>query len=377
MIDIQQETFRKVHVASQLSSKQKDEVQQILEEFSEIFSDIPGCVKDTQHAISLNINIPIKVKPYPIPFTKIEAAEKEVSKMLEMDIIELSNFPYSAPLLLIKKSDGSFRPCIDFRQLNKATKFDSEPIPNREDIYVKLNSKKYFTKIDCCKGYWQILMSYEDREKTAFSTSKGLFYFKRMPFGLVNAGATYCRMMRKLLSNIDCVDCYVDDIPVHTSTWEEHLSILRQLFGRIKLSGLTVKLTKCYVGKQNFLSSQQDKVVQVLNAPIPKTKTKIRAFVWLVRYYSLFTPNYASIAAPLTYVTKKGLPIQIVWNEKANQAYESLKTMLCEHPVLMLPNFDKTFILRIDASGVGLGAMLMQEYNDDSHVIAYASKQFS
>ena len=173
MLEKKQETFRMVHVASQLSSKQKDEVQQILEEFSEIFSDIPGWVKDTQHAISLNTNIPIKVKPYPIPFTKIETAEKEVSKMLEMDIIEPSNSPYSAPLLLIKKSDGSFRPCIDFRQLNKATKFDSEPIPNREDIYVKLNSKKYFTKIDCCKGYWQILMSDEDREKNSFFHFKG------------------------------------------------------------------------------------------------------------------------------------------------------------------------------------------------------------
>ena len=231
--------------------------------------------------------------------------------MLEMDIIEPSNSPYSAPLLLVKKSDGSFRPCIDFRKLNKATKFDSEPIPNPEDIYVKLNSKKYFTKIDCCKGYWQILMNDEDRKKTAFSTSKGLFHFKRMPFGLVNAGATYCRMMRKLLSDIDCVDSYVDDILVHTSTWEEYLSILHQLFDRIKLSGLTLKPTKCYIGeksvgfighdvKQNFLSTQQDKVVKVLNAPIPKTKTKIRAFLGLVGNYSRFIPNYASIAAPLT-----------------------------------------------------------------------------
>ena len=149
-----------------------------------------------------------------------------------------------------------------------------------------------------------------------------------------------------------------------------------------------MKPTKCYIGeksvgfighdvKQNFLATQQDKVVKVLNAPIPKTKTQIRAFLGLVGYYSRFIPNYASIAAPLTDLTKKGLPTQIIWNEKANQAYESLKTILCEHPVLRLPNFDKTFILRTDASGVRLGAMLMQEYNGDSHVITYTSKKLS
>ena len=128
LLDKRQETFRNVYVASQLSTKQRYEAQQILGEFSKIVSDIPGFVKYTQHTISLKTNKPIKVKPYPIPFTKIEAAEKEVSKMLEMDIIKPSNSSYSAPLL-----------CIDFRQLNKAPKFDSEPIPNPEDIYVKLN----------------------------------------------------------------------------------------------------------------------------------------------------------------------------------------------------------------------------------------------
>ena len=386
--DVEHETVKDVHVGECLTSTQLENVHLILGDFPEIFSDTPGCTKDVVHSIKLNTQRPINVRSYPIPFSQISTAEEEVAKMLQMGVIEHSNSAYNSPLLFVKKSDGSLRPVIDFRQLNKATQFDAEPIPNPENIFVKLESKKYFSKLDFCKGYWQLPMSDEDKEKTAFSTSRGLFQFRRMPFGLVNAGATYCRIMRKLLDAIPCVDSYIDDVLIHTSSWSEHMVILRQVFNRIKDAGLTVKPSKCYIGEDSIgfighdirngcLQTQPDKVDKVLNAEIPKTKTQIRAFLGLVGYYSKFLNNYAGISAPLSELTKKGMPDRVVWNEEANHAYETLKVMVSNSPVLRLPNFEKMFILRTDASAVGIGAILLQEHEGHLHAVAYASKKLS
>ena len=183
-------TLKDVHVGECITPTQLENVHQMLGDFPEIFSDMPGCTKHVVHSIKLNTQLLINVRSYPIPFSQSSTAEEEVAKMLQIGVIEHSNSAYNEPWLFVKKSDGSLRPVIDFRQLNKATQFDAEPIwglPNPEDIFVKLESKKYFSKLDFCKGYWQLPMRDEDKEKTAFSTSRGLFQFRRMPFGLVNA----------------------------------------------------------------------------------------------------------------------------------------------------------------------------------------------
>jgi len=125
--------------------------------------------------------------------------------------------------VLVKKKDGSNRPVVDFRQINKVTVFDAEPMPKTEDIYAKLAKAGYFSTLDFCRGYWQIPMATEDREKTAFSTPFGLFHFVRMPFGLQNAGATYSRLMRRALDGLELTDNFVDDVFSYTETWSRHL----------------------------------------------------------------------------------------------------------------------------------------------------------
>ena len=143
------------------------------------------------HAITLITTTAIRRKSYPVPFAKVTDIETEVKKMMTMGIIEPSKSPFCSPLLLIKKTDGSLRPVVDFRLLNRAIVFDAEPMPSHEEIYAKLHKGKFFSTFDFCKGYWQIPMNLEDKVKTAFSSTLGLFQFVRMPFGLVNAGATY------------------------------------------------------------------------------------------------------------------------------------------------------------------------------------------
>ena len=203
-----------VKIANELVGNPAWELRELLREYKEIFSDVPGLTKLEEHAITLNTTTAIRRKSYPVPFAKATDIETEVKKMMIMGIIEPSKSPFCSPLLLIKKTDGSLRPVVDFRLLNRATVFDAEPMPSPEEIYAKLHEGKFFSTFDFCKGYWRIPMNLEDKEKTAVSSTLGLglFQFVRMPFGLVNAGATYEHIMRKLLSGMHGFANYVDDV---------------------------------------------------------------------------------------------------------------------------------------------------------------------
>ena len=149
--------------------------------------------------------------------------------MFQLNVIEPSSSPYSAPIVLARKKDGTNRFCIDFRKLNNITVFDAEPMPNPDSIFSKLTGKRYVTKIDLSKGYWQVPMEDESKPLTAFSTPSGLFQFRTMPFGLVNAPATFSRLMRKLLHGMTGVENFIDDIILFSDTLEEHIKMLTGL----------------------------------------------------------------------------------------------------------------------------------------------------
>ena len=274
-----------------------------------------------------------------MPFAKVTDIETEVKKIMTMGIIEPSKSPFCSPLLLIKKTDGSLRPVVDFRLLNRVTVFDAEPMPSPEEIYAKLHKGKFFSTFDFCKGYWQIPMNLEDEEKTAFSSTLGLFQFVRMPFGLVNAGATYERMMRKLLSEMQGVANYEDDVIVYSCTWDEHMYSLRELFSRVKKpSKCRVACTQVYfVGHrvgEGQLTTQMDKVKRVMNAEVPRNKTHVRSLLGLVGYYRKFVNNFASLTAPLSDLTKNGKPDTVQWSDNLQKRFEEIKSQLCNAPVL-------------------------------------------
>jgi len=191
------ETVADVHISD--DQEERDRLQELLLEYEDIFSDQPGVTNIAEHRIQLVDDNPIGCKPYPVPHALKSEVIEEVREMERLGIIEKSDSPYASPLLMVKKKDGRNRPVIDFRRLNKITVFDAEPMPSVDDIYARLSTARYFSKLDCCKDYWQIPMAIEDRPKTAFCTPIGLFHFVRMPFGLQIACATYGRMMRRLL----------------------------------------------------------------------------------------------------------------------------------------------------------------------------------
>ena len=384
----QKEHVSDVHINPTLSKTNQTQVKQILEEFRDVLTDIPGKTRLEEHVITVTDPTPIRSKPYPIPHALRKDIQAEIKGMLRMGIISRSNSPYACPLLTVSKPDGSKRIVADMRKVNQITVFDAEPVPDQDEIFAQLSDDKYFTKMDLSKGYWQIPMSKKSKHLTAFVTHDGLYEYNMMPFGLVNAGATFSRAMRKLLEGLDGVHNYIDDILIHTRTWEEHQQKVSEVFSRLREAKLTARPTKCFIGYneveflghivgRGVVKPKPDKVLSIKQAERPKTKTQVRSFLGLAGYYRKFIPNFSDVAAPLTDCTKKGEPNVIRWGETQEKSFQTLKGKLAMSPILQLPDLNKRFTLRTDASETGVGAILLQEIGGENFPVAYASKKLN
>ncbi|GFO31012.1 Zinc finger protein [Plakobranchus ocellatus] len=214
------------------------------------------------------------------------------------------------------------------------------------------------------------------------------YEFLRMPFGVMNSGATLTRAVKKLLCGMDNVVDYIDDLLIHTETWEAHVKTLSELFKRLQEANFTVRPVKCLLGSRtvDFLGHsldrgaiglQDENVEKVRNALRPKTKREVRAFLGLVGYYKEFLPNFAAVSAPLSGLVRKGQPNTVNWGDSQERAYNSLKVAVTSKPVLQLLDVNKRFVLRTDASNRGLGAALMKENEGTLFPVAYASKKLT
>ncbi|KAK7096255.1 hypothetical protein V1264_005571 [Littorina saxatilis] len=377
-----------VKLGPDLTEDQQKELHDFMGDFTHRFSDVPGSTSLVEHEVHLTSDVPVRSKPYPIPFQARESLKKDIDNMLKMEVIRESSSPYSSPVVVVKKKDGTNRVCIDFRKVNKITVFDPEPMPTAADLFRRLTGSKIFSKIDLSKGYWQIPVREEDIPKTAFATPDGTYECLRMPFGMVNSGATLKRGMRKMLKGMKNVVYYWDDLLVHTKTFAEHLETLRELFSRLSKANLTVRPSKCILGIDNVdfighsLKEGQkglllENVTKILNAPRPETKKQVRSFLGLAGYYREFIPNFAAITAPLSDMTRKGCPNRILWGPAQEKAYQTVRDLMSRDPVLRLPDTAKEFILRTDASDERIGAMLMQEHGGKPFPVSYASKKLS
>ena len=375
-----------VDLNPELSETQISQVRELIHSFPDVFTDAPGCTDLLEHDIRLSTETPIRMKPYPIPYSMIDTVNTEVSKMLDLGVIERSTIPYSSPIVIVKKKDNTNRFCIDFRILNSQTVFDAEPMPNAEEMFAKLAGYKYFSRVDLSKGYWQLPLSVSAKPKTAFQTPKGLFQFTRMPFGLVTAPASFSRLMRKLLKDMENIDNFIDDIIIFTVSFNQHLQVLHELLKRLRGANLTARPSKCSIGYGSLeclghfigddkLKPHPDKVEAIQNASRPVTKKQVRSFLSLVGFYRKFIPNFACVALPLTDLTKKGQPNTVIWQNVHEHAFQALKHALVKFPILKLPDMSQIFILMTDASDRGIGAVLMQEQNDTKMPVAYASRK--
>jgi len=200
------ETWKDVKINPELRCEQTERVKQLLYEYRDILTDVPKVTTLGEHQINVTTDEPIRGKAYPLPHAMKEVLDKEIDMMLKMNVFEPSTSSYASPVVMVKKPDESTRVCVDYRKLNAVTIFDPEPIPNADEIFAKLSGDKYYSKFDLTKGYWQVPMKEEDMDLITFVCHRGLFRFKVMPFGLVNAPATFSRIMKRLLRDSQDLD---------------------------------------------------------------------------------------------------------------------------------------------------------------------------
>ena len=328
---------------------------------------------------------PIRQYPRRLLYHVREEVNRQVNDMLAQGVIQPSTSPWSSPIVLVKKKDGSYRFCIDYHKLNLITKNDANPLPRVDDLHDALNGYNIFSTLDLRSVYWQVSMRPEDREKTAFATPSGLYEFLRMPYGLSTAPATFSRAISIVLSGLTyetCL-CYFDDVIIFSEDINDHCERLKTVLQRFREHNLRVKATKCSFGADKVvylghtvssagIHTDPSKIKAVQELPPPVNLESLRSFLGLAGYYRKFIPQFATIAAPLTALTKKCTPF--TWEDRHQIAFLALKTCLCSAPVLAYPKFDHPFLLQTDASNVGLGAVLTQlDNNGTERVVSYAS----
>ncbi|KAL4007856.1 hypothetical protein ACER0C_001708 [Sarotherodon galilaeus] len=331
-----------------------------------LFQEKPGFTKLVQHKVHLRDNAPPRRKFYRIPERLVPQLKKEIDLMLSLGIIETSASEWCSPIVLVPKKDGTLRFCIDLRYLNSVSKFDPYPMPRIDELLERVGRSKFITTLDLSKGYWQVALAPEAKELTAFKTPFGLFQFRVMPFGLQGAPATFQRLMDQVLRDVsDFAAAYLDDVVIFSQTWEQHVAHLRRVLKLIKSAGLTINPHKCKIAQPQ---------VEYLGYVVGHGQ-KVRAFTGLVGWYSKFIPHFAERAAPLTDLTKASAPNKVKWTEDCDRAFIDLKSAITSDSVLHSPDFTQPFTLQTDASGVGIGAVLLQEVEGVRRPVVFFSRK--
>ena len=359
--------------------------------FPAVFDGLSGlrCTNLVQMEIDTGDHLPISQRPYRLPLSKRQLVDEEIEKMLAEDIIERSSSPWASPITLVPKKDGSIRFCVDFRKLNAITTKDAHGLTNIQDIFDTLTGATIFTTLDLKSGYWQVAMSETSKSKTSFITHRGLYQFKRMPFGLCNAPGVFQRLMNHVLAPFigKSVMVYLDDIVIFSRDPQEHEIHVQEVLQALEAAGLTAKLSKCdfskpevkllgYIVSGQGIRSDPEKTRAIAEMAPPTDVKGVRSFLGLCNYYRQCIPNFAEVAYPLVQLTCKY--VRFVWGEKENKAWQTLRDLLVSDRVMSYPKLGRKYKLYTDACDYAVGAILCQE--DDQGIerpVQYISKQLA
>ncbi|CAM4463975.1 unnamed protein product [Leuciscus chuanchicus] len=333
---------------------------------------------------------PPRGRLYSLSAPEREALEKYLSESLDAGIIVPSSSPAGAGFFFVKKKDGSLRPCIDYRGLNDITVKNRYPLPLMSSAFEILQGAKIFTKLDLRNAYHLVRIKQGDEWKTAFNTPIGHFEYRVLPFGLVNAPAVFQALVNDVLRDMlnVFVFVYLDDILIFSPSLEVHVQHVRRVLQRLLENRLFVKSEKCVFHSRSVtflgsvvsaegISMDPEKVRAVLDWPVPDSRVALQRFLGFANFYRRFIRNFSQVAAPLSALTS--VKSQFVWSDMAQDAFDRLKRLFTSAPILVTPDPERQFIVEVDASDVGVGAILSQRssLDDKVHPCAFFSHRLS
>ena len=364
--------------------------------FSKHKADLDGC-NFVENEIEIEEgSVPHRDRTRRMTPHKSEAYRKEIEMLMEYDMIETSKSPWAFGVVMVKTKGGQLRFCCDFNYLNAVTIKDAYPIPRIDKSLFKLGHAKFFKTLYLSSAFWQVPLRKQDRQKTGFACEQGLCQWKKMPFGLCNATATFQRFKAQALTNEtnkygNLIMCYVDDVVIATPTLENHIERLDEVFNCMKEAGLKCKPSKCEILRESIkhlvrlvdkhgVEPDPEAVEAVFTWKAPKTDTQLMSFLVFANYYREFINLYADTIYPMhQLMINKGK--KFTWTDEPQVSFENIKCELCEAPVLGMPTEKGMFVLDTDASVVAIWGILHQEQEWDGRTvlrpIAYGSKVMS
>ena len=359
-----------------LSTSQQAQARALLEDYDSVLVDsleIGGAAQVPGYSMELSSEKPIKLRPRHLNPMKALQVEEEIASMISRGIITEHVGPWAAPVTMVRKKDGTWRFCIDYRLLNDVTVSDAHPLPRIDTIIESLAGAKLFSVLDLASGYWQISMDEKSRNYASFVTQHGQYAPNVLPFGLKNAPSAFQRAMNHILKEHIGRIChvYIDDILIFSNSFEEHLAHVKLVLDTLKAANLRAKASKCkwfqtdveYLGFRltgDGILPQETKTEVIRNAAPPRNRKEIRSFMGLANYYRRFVKNFAQIAKPINDLLRNDTPFR--WTKEQQHAFDTIKQCLTSAILLSYPIYGKDipFYLDTDASNEGQGSVLSQ-----------------
>lgn len=374
-----------------LTESEKNQMKELLSEFKDVFafnSSQLGLTNAAEHVIDTGGAEPIKQRAHRTSHKEREIIDSQVTEMKSSRVIRPSQSPWASPVVLIRKKDGTWRFCVDYRKLNSVSKKDTFPLPVIDDLLSFLGNAKYFSSFDLLSSYHQVPIRECDREKTAFICHSGLYEFNVLSFGLCNAPATFQRMGTNILGDMLYKEAiiYLDDILLYNADFSSHLSSIRKLLERMRDNNLTLKVRKTKLAYPEIkilghtvnstgVLPDSEKLDGIAKFKVPETVREVQSFLGTCSYYRKFVKNFAHIARPLYDLTRKSQKFD--WTPKHQKAFEILKEKMLSAPVLVHFDPKSPTELHVDASNYGIGAVVLQERGGEMHPVAYGSRSLS
>lgn len=372
----------------------KTVIDEVLRDFPDLFEEHLGTIKGHQAKIHINDDVmPKRFRPRSVPLALQDHVSAELDRLVRDGVLEpvdTTNTPilWSSPIVVAMKSNGKLRICADFKvTINKYVQIDDYPLPRFEDITAKLSGGKYFSKIDLKDAYLQLEVHPDSRKYLVIATHKGYFAYKRLPFGISFAPSLFQRIMDQILSGIEGVVCYLDDILITAPNFLLHSERLREVLRRLQASGIKTQKSKCdwlrssitYLGHKidaEGLHPTEDRIEAIKQMPVPKNTTQLRSFLGTITYYGRFIENLHVTCVPLHRHLKKNAKWD--WSNEDTEIFENLKKTLTSTDTLIHYDPNKILVVSSDASNVGTGAVLSHKFPDGTlKPIAFASRSFS